>query len=116
MFWVNFLHFYQPSDQSDKVLERVVNESYRPLIKGFLNIPKMKINLNISAALTELLVKKGYKDVIDGIRKLAENRKLEFTESAKYHPLLSSLNKKEIIRQITANNKTNKKYFGKTYA
>jgi len=115
MFWANFLHFYQPSNQSDEILEKVVNESYRPLIKGFLNIPKMKINLNISAALTELLVKKGYKDVIDGIRKLAENRKLEFTESAKYHPLLSSLNKKEIIRQITANNKTNKKYFGKTY-
>jgi len=115
MLWVNFLHIYQPSNQSDEILEKVVNESYRPLIKGFLDIPKMKINLNINAALTELLVKKGYKDVVDGIRKLAEKGKLEFTESAKYHPLLSSLNKEEIIRQITANHKTNKKYFGKTY-
>ena len=115
MFWVNFLHFYQPSDQSDEILERVVNESYRPLIKGFLNIPKMKINLNINAALTELLAKKGYKDVVDGIRKLAESERLEFTESAKYHPLLSCLDKKEIIRQIFANHKTNKKYFGKVF-
>ena len=115
MFWVNFLHLYQPSDQSDEILERVVNESYRPLIKGFLNIPKMKINLNINATLTELLAKKGYRDVIDGIRKLAESERLEFTESAKYHPLLSSLNKEEIIRQILANHKTNKKYFGKAF-
>jgi len=115
MFWVNFLHLYQPSDQSNEVLERVVNESYRPLIKGFLDIPKMKINLNINAALTELLAKKGYKDVIDGIRKLAESKRLEFTESAKYHPLLSSLNKEEITRQIFENHKTNKKYFGKAF-
>lgn len=115
MYWLNFLHIYQPSDQSDEILEKVVNESYRPLIKGFLNIPKMKINLNINAALSELLVEKGYKDVVDGIRKLAESGKLEFTESAKYHPLLSSLNKEEIIRQITTNHKTNKKYFGKSY-
>ena len=115
MFWVNFLHIYQPSDQSNEVLERVVNESYRPLIKGFLNIPKMKINLNINAALTELLVKKGYKDVIDGIRKLAESKRLEFTESAKYHALLPFLKEEEIIRQIKKNHKTNKQYFGESY-
>jgi len=93
----------------------VANESYRPLIKGFLDIPRMKINLNISGALTELLVKKGYKDIIDGIRQLAETGRLEFTESAKYHPLLSSLDKDEAIRQIKKNNQTNKKYFGEAY-
>jgi len=115
MFWVNFLHIYQPSDQSNEVLERVVNESYRPLIKGFLNIPKMKINININAALTELLVKKGYKDVVEGIRKLAESERLEFTESAKYHALLPFLKEEEIIRQIKKNHETNKQYFGKSY-
>ncbi len=108
MYWANFLHIYQPSDQSDEILERVANESYRPLIKGFLNIPRMKINLNISGALTELLVKKGYKDIIEGIRQLAETGRLEFTESAKYHPLLSFLSREEIIRQINKNNQTNK--------
>jgi len=115
MFWANFLHIYQPCDQSDEILEKVVNESYRPLFKGFLNIPKMKINININGALTELLIKKGYRDVIDIIRQLAESGRLEFTESAKYHPLLNSLNKNEIIRQIIKNHQTNKKYFGKAY-
>jgi len=115
MIWANFLHIYQPIGQSKEILERVVNESYRPLFKGFLTIPKVKINLNISGGLTELLIWSGYKDVIDNIKKLAETEKLEFTESAAFHPLLPFLKKKDIIRQIILNSKINKKYFGKTY-
>lgn len=115
MYWVNFLHIYQPPDQSDEILKRVVNESYRPLFNGFLKIKNLKINLNINAALTELLVKKGYSDVVDLIRRLAESKKLEFTETAKYHPFLPLLTKKEIFRQIRENKKTNKKYFGSFY-
>lgn len=115
MYWVNFLHIYQPSDQSSEILNRVVNESYRPLFKGLLDIPAMKINLNISAGLTELLMKKGYEDVVENIRQLAENGKLEFTESAKYHTLLPFLKKEEVLRQIAKNQQTNKKYFGAVY-
>jgi hypothetical protein len=115
MIWVNFLHIYQPWNQSDEILERVVNESYRPLFKGLLMIPNLKINLNISGVLTELLMKKGYSDVVDNIKKLAQSRRLEFTETAKYHPLLPFLKKDAISRQIIENYKTNKKYFGKTY-
>ncbi|XOB46882.1 MAG: UvrB/UvrC motif-containing protein [Candidatus Nealsonbacteria bacterium] len=115
MYWVNFLHIYQPVDQSKEILDRVVNESYRPLFKGLLKIPGIKINLNINASLTEILIKEGYGDVIKNIKKLARAKKLEFTESAKYHPLLPFLKKKEIIRQIQKNNKDNKKYFGNVY-
>jgi len=115
MYWVNFLHIYQPSDQSKEILERVANESYRPLFKGLLKIPKCKINLNINGALVEFLVKEGYRDIIVNIKKLAETKRLEFTESAKYHALLPFLDKEEIIRQIDKNYKTNRKYFGKSY-
>jgi len=115
MNWINFLHIYQPSDQTNEILKRVVNESYRPLFKGFLEISNMKINLNINGALTELLAKNEYKDVIDNIRILAETGRLEFTESAKYHCLLPFLKKNEIIRQIKKNHETNKKHFGKSY-
>lgn len=115
MKWINFLHIYQPSDQSDEILEKIVNESYRPLFKGLLEIPKAKINININGALTELLAKKGYQDVINDIKNLAESGQLEFTESAKYHALLPFLNKEEAVRQIKENHKTNRKYFGKSY-
>ncbi len=115
MYWVNFLHIYQPSDQSKEILERVVNESYRPLFKGLLKIPKCKLNLNINGALTEMLAKEGYSNIIKDIKRLAETNRLEFTESAKYHALLPFLNKEEIIRQIKKNHKANKKYFGEIY-
>lgn len=115
MYWVNFLHIYQPVDQSKEILKRVVNESYRPLFKGLLKIPRIKINLNINSALAEILIKEGYNDVIETIKKLAKAKKLEFTESAKYHPLLPSLKTEEIIRQVKKNHKDNKKYFGEVY-
>jgi len=115
MIWANFLHIYQPTDQSDEILERIVNECYRPLFKGLLGIKNLKLNLNINAGLTELLAKKGYQDVIDAIYKLAKTERLEFTESAKYHALLPFLTKEEVIRQIKENNKTNKKYFKDAY-
>lgn len=115
MHWINFLHIYQPSDQSNEILEKVTNESYRPLFRGLLEIPNIKINVNISGVLTELLYKKGYRDVVNDIRKLAETGRLEFTESAKYHSLLPFLKEDEIIRQTKENRKVNQKYFGKTY-
>jgi hypothetical protein len=115
MYWVNFLHIYQPSDQTKDIVERVVNESYRPLFKGFLSIPNLKINININGALTEILAQRKYSDVLLNIRKLAQDNKLEFTESAKYHSLLPFLEEKEALRQIEKNHQTNKKYFGKVY-
>ena len=115
MLWANFLHIYQPTDQSDEILKRVVNECYRPLFRGLLNVKGIKINLNINAGLTELLIKKGYRDVIGAIYELAKQKQLEFVETAKYHALLPFLTKEEIIRQIKENNKTNRKYFKETY-
>ena len=115
MYWVNFLHIYQPTSQSKEILRKVVGESYRPLFEGLLKIPKIKINLNISAALTEILIKEGYGDVVKNIKKLAETKRLEFTESAKYHALLPFLKEEEIVRQVKKNNESNKKYFGNSY-
>ncbi|MCD6270264.1 hypothetical protein J7J23_00605 [bacterium] len=115
MYWINFLHIYQPYEQSKEILDAVANESYRPLFKGLLNIPDIKINLNINGSLTELLAKNGHQDIIENIKTLANQGKLEFTESAKYHPLLPFLKKQEIARQIRSNHQTNRRYFGKSY-
>lgn len=115
MFWVNFLHIYQPPGQSKKILEKVVNESYRPLFKGLLALPDIKLNLNINGSLTETLKKEGYEDVIESIRSLAETERLEFTETAKYHPLLPFLDKEEFERQVRENHETNSRIFGENF-
>jgi len=115
MYWANFLHIYQPPDQTPDILERVVNESYRALIKGLTANARAKLTLNINGCLTELLAKKGYGDVIRELKRLAGQGQIEFTSSAKYHAFLPKLPTKEIIRQIRLNDQTNKKYFGEFY-
>ncbi len=115
MYWANFLHIYQPYDQMSDILEMVVNQSYRPIFHGLKTNPKAKITLNVNAALIELLHKYKYKDLIDDLRQLGSSGQVEFTSSAKYHAFLPFLSDKEIVRQIKANDDTNKFYLGEAY-
>ena len=113
--WVNFLHIYQPANQIEEIFDRVVNESYRPLIQTLKNFPKTKISLNINAILSEQLKNRGYDDLIEDIKLVAGRGQIEFTESAKYHALLPFLSEEEIERQIKLNHESNRKIFGDVY-
>ncbi|OGN28145.1 MAG: hypothetical protein A3A33_02210 [Candidatus Yanofskybacteria bacterium RIFCSPLOWO2_01_FULL_49_25] len=116
MRWANFIHIYQPTNQAPDILEQVVNQSYRRVFRGLKDIPSAKLTLNISGALSELLVKNGYQDVIDDIRALAESGRLEFTGTAKYHAFLPYIPADEIERQVRLNDETNRAIFGASYA
>ncbi|MDO8516144.1 MAG: hypothetical protein Q7S28_02760 [bacterium] len=115
MRWANFIHIYQPADQSLPILDAVVNQSYRRVFNGLAKIPSFKLTLNINGALTELLAGNGYGDVIQAIRDLSEAGKLEFTESAMNHAFLPFLAERDIERQIRRNHETNLKHFGPSY-
>lgn len=112
MYWANFLHFYQPPTQKPYWVNKITNESYRPILKGLLEQPTNKVTLNINGVLLELLEENGHSDVIELIRKLLSTGQIELTGSAKYHPLLPFLPESEIIRQIKLNEETLRKYFG----
>jgi len=115
MYWANFLHFYQPPDQSKLMLDKVVNEGYRPLFAVLKSHPEEKITVNFSGCLTELLANNGYMDVISDLRLLAERGQIELVASAKYHPFLPLLSQSEVLRQIKLNEETNKKFLGNVY-
>ncbi len=115
MRWANFLHIYQPHNQQSDILERIVNESYRPLLDGFKKNKKARLTLNVNGGLLELLEQNGYDDVIDDIGYLLRRGQIELTGSAMYHPFLPLLPEKEIKRQINLHNQTCQKYFGKNY-
>ena len=112
MYWANFLHIYQPPTQTAYWVKRVAKESYVPLIEGLAKHPKGKITLNINAILVELLVANGFQGLIEQMGKLAKAGQIEFTQSAKYHPLLPKIPKEEVIRQVGLNDETNRKHFG----
>ena len=115
MRWANFLHIYQPRDQQIDVLEAVVAQSYRPLLTGLRDHPKARITLNISGSLMELFDKYGYVDLIDMLRNLGKEGRVEFTSTAKYHAFLPLISEDEIHRQIKINNETNSFYLGEGY-
>jgi len=115
MYWANFFHIYQPPNWPKKIIKKVANESYRPLLNILKRNKKLKITLNISGSLTGQLAEYKLNDIIDDIKKLAANKQIEFTGTAIYHPILPLISTKEIIRQIKLNAIINKKYFGEVY-
>jgi alpha-amylase/alpha-mannosidase (GH57 family) len=116
IYWAPLLHFYQPTNQTHWVLRKICEESYRPLLKLFRELPNAKVTVNINGALTELLDDHGMSDVITGLRDLCEQGCLEFTGSAKYHAILPLIGQDEMLRQIVLNAQTNKQFFGDSYS
>lgn len=110
--WANLLHIYQPPTQFPGVLRQITEESYFELTALLRANPKAKITLNISGSLTEQLSDQGLGLLLDQIKELAAGGQIEFTGSAKYHPILPKLPKEEMRRQIELNNETNRKFFG----
>lgn len=96
-------------------MERVVNESYRPLMRIFKDNPRARATFNISGSLVELLNQKGYQDVLEGLEELLEREQVELTGSAAYHAFLPLLSKEEVVRQIELNDAFLKKQFGDLY-
>ncbi len=115
MRWANFLHIYQPANQDPDILEAVVFQSYRPIIAGLKKHKNVRLTLNVNGVLFELFDKYKYHDIIDDLRALVAEGRVEITGSAKYHAILPFLNDEEIIRQIEINTETLKKYLGKDY-
>lgn len=115
MYWANFLHIYQPPTQTEEIVRKVTNESYRKIVKILSENPNGKFSFNINASLTEQLIKYKLDDVIEGLGRLAEQGQIEFTGSAKYHPILPLIPENEVIRQIELNSKVNREVFGDVY-
>jgi alpha-amylase/alpha-mannosidase (GH57 family) len=115
IFWLNLLHIYQPPEQKKEIIKKITSQSYSKILNILKKHPKEKITLNINGSLTEQFDKYGFKNIINDIKKLAENNQIELVGSAKYHFILPLVPEQEIIRQIKLNYQTNKKYFGKIY-
>lgn len=108
-------HIYQPPVQIAPVVKKIVQESYRPILDALRDHPQAKITLNINGTLTEQLSDYGFTDIIEGIATLASRGQIEFTGSAKFHPLLPLIPEPEVLRQIKINTDTNRMFFGKVY-
>lgn len=112
LYWINFLHIYQPPTQDSDVIKKVAFESYAYILDILENSKKTKLTLNISGSLIEKLQENNLDSLIERFKKLISRGQLELTGSAMYHPILPLINEEEIIEQIKLNNKKLREVFG----
>lgn len=112
MKWVNFLHLYQPPNQTKDILDVVTSESYRLIIKLLDRFPRLYLTINISGSLLELFEKNGHGDLIKSFVKYHEMKRIELVGSAMYHPVLPLIPESEIKEQVELNTQILKKHFG----
>jgi peptidoglycan/xylan/chitin deacetylase (PgdA/CDA1 family) len=110
-----FLHLYQPPTQFPEVLEKITESSYRPILGLLEKYSRARVTINISASLTEQLVREGFDDVVADLTAASRRGQVELTGSAAYHPLLTEIPGDEVRRQIRLNDEINRRYFGDAY-
>ncbi len=113
--WINFLHIYQPPTQSNEILDRVVRESYSKIPELLSTYNTLKLTMNISGSLLELLENNKYSDLLEKYKKYISEGRIEIVGSAMYHPILPLLPQEEIRRQIKLHQTIARRLFGDTY-
>jgi hypothetical protein len=114
-YFAPLLHIYQPPTQDIEILKRINEECYKPLFKMLLEHENVKITLNINGVLVDLLYDYGLGETMELLRKLVSENKVEIVGTAKFHPILPLIPKKEINRQIILNEKINRREFGSNW-
>lgn len=114
MKWVLVWHFYQPYQQKRELLDKIVYESYWPLVRLLQKYPRVCVSLNINGFLTEQLVPR-HESLLKAIKALVISNQIELLGSAKNHALLPMLEEKEIERQIDMGQDINLNYFGEKF-
>ncbi|MDQ3015048.1 MAG: polysaccharide deacetylase family protein, partial [bacterium] len=113
--WINFLHLYQPPTQTREVIDQIVKECYSLIPKLIHQYPKLRLTVNISGSLLELLEKYGHQETITEFQKMVQTGRVELVGSAMYHPILALIPDAEMKHHIELHNSILKKYFGEHY-
>jgi len=116
LLWANLIDMYQPPNCNRSVLEKIIKQSYLPLLKIFEQNPDSGFTLNLPGSTVELMIRTGFGDVIKKIAKLGERGQIDFTMTPKYQPLIPLHGDDDMDRQMEAHNKICKRYFGIYYS
>jgi len=115
MIWINFLHLYQPANTEFYNIRKALDKSYWRLLRLVEEHPDLRMTFNISGCLLERLEEAKEKSFLDRLKFLVNKGRIELTGSAYYHGFLPLLPEREVIRQIKANEKILRKFFGKNF-
>lgn len=117
------LHFYQPWWQAPEILGKIAEECYRPIVKLIKEAPGFCFSANVNYSLFELLdrgagepddgfILDDFRDITDGFKKAAEERKIELLGSTAYHPIMPLIPRDLQILQMMADSEFKKSLWG----
>ena len=115
IYWAPLIHLYQPPTQDFEILKTINRECYKPLFSMIEDHDNAKFSLNINGVLIDLLKEFGLGDTIDLLKNIISESKIEIVGTAKYHPILPLIPKKEVYHQINLNEEVNRKEFGSVW-
>jgi predicted glycosyl hydrolase (DUF1957 family) len=113
--WINFLHLYQPPTQTKEIVDQIVRESYALIPRLIRQYPHLRLTMNFSGSLLELLDKYGHQSLLEEYRELVAAGRIELVGSAMYHPILALFPEEEMRRQIVLHTEISQKIFGDFY-
>ena len=113
MTWINFLHFYQPANAADYIIDKALEKSYWRLLRLMEEHPELRMTWNFSGCLLERLEKNP--DFLARLKFLVKKGRVELVGSAAYHGFLPLLPVAEVKRQIKANEKILRRHFGRNF-
>ena len=93
------LHFHQPVGNFDHVIERACDKCYMPLLSALKKYPSVKMSLHFSGCLLEWF-EKNRPEMMGIIGEAARSGQIEIVGGAFYEPILSSISRRDGIRQI----------------
>ncbi|MFA5183930.1 MAG: hypothetical protein WC456_00205 [Patescibacteria group bacterium] len=115
MLWINFLHFYQPANAEYYNIRKALDKSYWRLLRLMEERPGLRMTWNVSGCLLERLESDKETAFLERLKFLVRKGRLELTGSAAYHGFLPLLPEDEIVRQIKANEKILRHFFGRSF-
>ena len=95
------LHAYQPWNQLRKITDEIIRESYEPVIRAIEDHPFIFVSLDIAG----VLIKQLPKELLDRIRLLYQNQRIELVNTAYSHFLLPLVPEHAAARQLQLNRK-----------
>jgi predicted glycosyl hydrolase (DUF1957 family) len=110
------LHAYQPPYpiQERFVVDRIVENCYRPIAMNLEKKHDVKLVINMNASLTEMLLEAA-PDVLDSFSRSAKRGNIEFLQSGAYHPIFPLISPELANFQLEFNKKINSEVFGSAY-
>lgn len=100
------MHFYQPPTQEDSITWNILIFCYLPLLRMLDSKSGYGITININSCLVDQIRKLKSTEFFELIDRLARDGKIEFLNSARYHPLIPLIPKEVLMRQIQTDYKT----------